>query len=436
MADWRDMVESADHGSKSEPRVETVTDLTRRVKHLLEGQIGETWVQGEVSNLRRQASGHSYFVLKDGGAQISCVLFRGNAARQTVTLSDGQQVILGGRIGVYEVRGQYQLIVESVKEDGVGRLQREFEHLKRRLADEGLFDADRKQPLPALPLRLAIVTSPTGAAVQDFIRILLRRNWRGTATVVPVRVQGQEAAGEIAEGIEWANARGSYDVVIVARGGGSLEDLWAFNEERVVRAVADSALPVISAIGHEIDFSLCDFAADARAETPSGAAELVSSSHGEMSDRLQRAKDSFSEVMRQIVQDQRRAWAGLKDRLRLLTPRSLLEQGWQRRDELSDRLQSGLNGCLRSARQQLQTSQVAWRSCDPQRRIEQDSQNLLNLWKRLHSVSPHATLRRGFTMVRDETGRPVTRFADMDQNALHEIEFSDGRQRVRPESRS
>lgn len=214
MAGWRDMVEPGESGRSREPEVESVTALTRRVKQLLEGRIGETWVRGEVSNLRRQASGHSYFVLKDGGAQISCVLFRGVAARQTVTLADGQQVILGGRLGVYEVRGQYQLIVQSIKEDGVGRLQREFERLKQQLAAEGLFDSERKQPLPALPSRLAIVTSPTGAAVQDFLRILLRRGWRGTVTVVPVRVQGEAAAAEIAAAIAWSNTANRYDLEI------------------------------------------------------------------------------------------------------------------------------------------------------------------------------------------------------------------------------
>lgn len=427
------MVESDDSGQGKAPSVESVTALTRRVKSLLEGQIGETWVRGEVSNLRRQASGHSYFVLKDGGAQISCVLFRGVASRQTVTLSDGQQVVLGGRLGVYEVRGQYQLVVQSVKEDGVGRLQREFERLKQQLAGEGLFDPARKQPLPALPLRIAMVTSPTGAAVQDFIRILLRRGWQGTATVVPVRVQGEAAAAEIAAAIAWSNAANRYDLIVIARGGGSLEDLWAFNEEVVVRAVAASPLPVISAVGHEIDFCLSDFAADVRAETPSGAAELISSSYQSMGERLTRAAEALRDEVEKFVREQRREWGSSRDRLRLLTPRSQIEQGWQRRDELAERLRVGLRTSLRNARQQLAATRLAWSRCDPQRRIERESQTLLSRWRRLQSVSPESTLRRGFTIVRNEAGQPVMKHADMDLASPHEIEFFDGRQRVRPD---
>ncbi len=432
MADWRDMVEpSADSRVQDHP-VESVTELTRRVKHLLEGGVGQAWVRGEISNLRRQSSGHSYFVLKDGGAQISCVLFRGEATRQTVTLADGQQVVLGGRLSVYEARGQYQLVVQTVKEDGVGRLQREFERLKRQLADEGLFEADRKRPIPALPQRIAFITSPTGAAVQDFTRILLRRQWRGRLTVVGARVQGAEASAEIVAGVEWANRSGDYDVLVIGRGGGSLEDLWAFNEEAVVRAVAASVLPVISAVGHEIDFTLSDFAADRRAETPSGAAELLSSSYRDMSDRLDRAGRALGDEVQAQMRERRRDCTGLRDRLRLLTPRAQIEQGWQRRDELAARLQAGLTISLRHARQRLQPVLAAWRGNDPQKRVERESQRLLSLWKRLQSVSPQATLQRGFTMVRDEAGRPVMRQAGMKETERYEVEFADGRRKVRP----
>lgn len=435
MANWRDMVETTDDAQQQPDRaVESVTTLTRRVKHLLEGQVGEVWVRGEVSNLRRQASGHSYFVLKDGGAQISAVLFRGDAARQSVDLADGQQVVLGGRVSVYEVRGQYQLVVQTVKEDGVGRLQRAFEQLKRRLAAEGLFDADRKKSLPALPLRVAIVTSPTGAAVQDFARIMVRRKWRGRLTVVPARVQGAGAAADVVAGLEWANAAGNFDIVVVARGGGSLEDLWTFNEEVVVRAIAESRLPVVSAVGHEIDFTLSDFAADCRAETPSGAAELLSSGYRDMQERLDRAAETLLSGISLTLRDRRREWTGLRDRLRLLTPRSQVEQGWQRRDELANRLRSGLSNSLRYARQRLLSSRAAWRSCDPQRQVERESQQLLSLWKRLQSVSPQATLRRGFSFVRDESGKPVVSRTEVRPGSRYEIEFADGRRAVRSDS--
>ena len=236
-------------------RAESVSEFTRRVKTLLEEGIRPGWVRGEVSNLRAQASGHVYFSLKDAGAQLSAVLFRGDAARQTVKLRDGQQVVAYGEVSVYEARGQYQLIVRAVIEDGVGRLQQEFERLKQRLAAEGLFAPEKKRPIPAMPATVGFVTSPTGAAVQDFIRILSRRGWRGRLVVLPAKVQGEGAAAEMAAMLGLAQALGIFDLLVIGRGGGSLEDLWAFNEEVLVRAVAGCTVPVISAVGHEIDFT-------------------------------------------------------------------------------------------------------------------------------------------------------------------------------------
>ena len=226
-------------------RVESVSEFTRRVKTLLEQGIRPGWVRGEVSNLRAQASGHVYFSLKDAGAQLSAVLFRGDAARQAVKLRDGLQVVAYGEISVYEVRGNYQLIVRAVIEDGVGRLQREFEELKKRLADEGLFAPAKKRPIPALPETVGIITSPTGAALQDFLRILVRRDWRGRIVVLPAKVQGEGAAAEMVEMLRLAQELGIFDLLVIGRGGGSLEDLWAFNEEPLVRAVAACPVPVI-----------------------------------------------------------------------------------------------------------------------------------------------------------------------------------------------
>ena len=219
-------------------RAESVGEFTRRVKSLLESGIRPGWVRGEVSNLRAQASGHVYFSLKDATAQVSAVLFRGDAARQTVKLRDGQQVVVFGAVSVYEARGQYQLVVRAVIEDGVGRLQQEFERLKGRLADEGLFAAEKKRPIPAMPSAVGFITSPTGAAVQDFMRILTRRGWRGRLVVLPAKVQGDGAAAEMAAMLELAQELKIFDLLVIGRGGGSLEDLWAFNEEPLVRAVA------------------------------------------------------------------------------------------------------------------------------------------------------------------------------------------------------
>ena len=275
-------------------RAETVTEFTRRVKALLKGGLPAAWVRGEVSNVRAQASGHVYFSVKDAGAQLSAVLFRGDALRQGAKLRDGLQVVAYGEVDVYEARGQYQLIVRLVVEDGVGRLQREFEALKRKLAEEGLFAPERKRPIPTLPATIGFITSATGAAVQDFLRILVRRGWRGRIVVLPARVQGEGAAAEMAEMVALAAGLGIFDLLVLGRGGGSAEDLWAFNEEPLVRAVAACPIPLVSAVGHEIDFTLSDFVADVRAETPSAAAELISSHFVAGLERAGRARTALA----------------------------------------------------------------------------------------------------------------------------------------------
>ena len=331
-----------DLGASGTTRAESVTEFTRRVKVVLETGIKPGWVRGEVTNLRIQASGHVYFTLKDAGAQVRAVMFRGDAARQEIKLRDGGQVVVFGEASVYEARGEYQLIVRLVLDDGVGRLQREFEVLKARLAAEGLFDKTSKRVLPRLPRAVGFITSPTGAAVQDFCRILVRRGWRGRVIILPAKVQGEGAAAEVAAMIALANDPGSLglelDLLVVGRGGGSLEDLWAFNEETLVRAVAGSRLPVISAVGHEIDFTLSDFAADARAETPSAAAELISSGFVAELDRLDRLAENLDASAAAGLAAARDRWTGLLDRLRLLSPASQVERGGLQLDDLSNRL--------------------------------------------------------------------------------------------------
>lgn len=421
-------------GAEGGEKVESVTSFTRRVKTLLETQLGAGWIRGEVSNLRRQASGHSYFSLKDAGAALSCVLFRGDAARQTTELRDGQQILAYGQVSVYAARGQYQLIVRAVQEDGVGRLQQEFEALKKRLAAEGLFEQERKRELPELPSVVGFVTSPTGAAVQDFVRIMVRRGWRGRLVVIPAKVQGEGAAREVAAQLDYAGKLGIFDALVVGRGGGSLEDLWAFNEEVLVRAVVACPVPVISAVGHEIDFTLSDMAADVRAETPSGAAELLSSRFGEMEDRLIEAKERLTVNLDEGYRTAKDRLQGVKARLRLLTPRGQVEQGWLRRDDLANRLSAALAGEMRAKRVALDTAKTAFENSSPQHRVEFESQRLLALWKRLQSVSPASVLQRGFAIVRDEENRPVMRKKDLRPEGSIEIEFADGRTKVRPES--
>jgi len=263
-------------------KIYTVSEITAGVKACLESEFSEISVEGEISNLAAAASGHLYFGLKDKGAQMRCVCFRGKARFLKFQAEDGLQVVASGNLSVYEPRGDYQLIVDFMEPKGFGSLQLAFEQLKARLQAAGLFDAQRKKPLPLLPRCIGIVTSPTGAAIQDILRILRRRHENVQVLIYPTRVQGQGAAAEIAGGIRALNRLSEIDVMIVGRGGGSLEDLWAFNEEIVARAIFESRIPVISAVGHEVDFTIADFVADVRAPTPSAAAELVVSQKNAM----------------------------------------------------------------------------------------------------------------------------------------------------------
>ena len=453
-------------------QVETVTEFTRRVKTLLEGGIRPGWVKGEISNLRTQASGHVYFSLKDAGAQLSAVLFRGDAVRQGVRLRDGMQALVYGEISVYEPRGQYQLIVRAVIEDGVGRLQREFEALKKRLADEGLFDAVRKAPIPLMPATVGFITSPTGAAVQDFIRILERRGWRGRLVVLPVKVQGDGAAEAMAamlrlaeelrlgpegEPVLESGARKAenekendqlstfnpqlsalssqpsalplfFDLLVIGRGGGSLEDLWAFNEEALVRAVAACGVPVISAVGHEIDFTLCDFAADARAETPSGAAELISSNFLAGAEQAARAAEAMAQLAEAAGTQARARLDQARSRLRLLAPGAQVERGYLQLDDLSNRFAAAWRHAAQQKRQALAEARARLAQRSPEARIQLASHRLLSLWKRLQSASPQSVLNRGFVIVRDPQGRPVPRRAGLRAGQRVSAQFADGDQ--------
>ncbi|MFZ5497316.1 MAG: exodeoxyribonuclease VII large subunit [Verrucomicrobiota bacterium] len=414
-------------------RVQSVTEFTRRVKELLTDGLPPCWVQGEVSNLRVQASGHVYFSLKDAGAQLACVLFRGDAARQSVKLRDGLHVLAYGEVDVYEARGQYQLITRALIEHGAGRLRQEFEQLRQRLAAEGLFAADRRQPLPLLPRTVGFITSPTGAAVQDFIRILRRRRWTGRLVVLPARVQGEGAADEMIAMLRTAEALGIFDLLVIGRGGGSLEDLWAFNEEPLVRAVAACGLPVISAVGHEIDTTLCDFAADVRAETPSAAAELISSQYLNCVERLDNAGGSLDDIAATRLQHARQQLDHQRSRLRLLSPAAAVEQSHLRLDDLRNRLAAALRASVQHRRQSLTAVQARLAATSPEKRVQLESHRLLALWKRLESASPRSVLLRGYAIVRDEAGRPVARAKAVRSGQPLVNEFHDGKVRVRVE---
>ncbi|MEX0326080.1 MAG: exodeoxyribonuclease VII large subunit, partial [Puniceicoccaceae bacterium] len=316
----------------------TVTELTREIKGLLERRFPVVQLRGEISNLRRHQSGHVYFSLKDSGASISAVCFRGDAMRLKVQLKDGLQIIGNGRVAVYEPRGSYQVIFSTIEEDGIGRLQQAFLALKEKLQGEGLFDPARKQPLPQLAKSIGFVTSDTGAALRDFISILRRRHWAGRLVVIPARVQGAGAAEEIVAGIEAANRHQLCDLLVIGRGGGSLEDLWPFNEEIVARAVAASRIPLISAVGHEIDFTLSDFAADFRAETPSAAAEWITSARQAFVDRTVTLSDRFEAVSGRLLERKTHRLSMARASLKHQHPRNRLDQAALRLDDLHGRL--------------------------------------------------------------------------------------------------
>src|SRR5208282_5497192 len=342
-------------------RVLSVSELTAQVRSLLEKHIGSVWVTGEVTNLRAQSSGHIYFTLKDAASQLSCVLFSREKVPHRGLLADGQKVLLQGDITVYEARGQYQLIVRALELQGVGALQIAFEKLKQKLAAEGLFAPERKRPLPEYPQRIGLVTSPTGAAIRDVLHVVQRRNPALEIILAPCRVQGDGAAAEIAAAIRLLNefnlqpSTFNLQLILVTRGGGSLEDLWAFNEEVVARAIFESALPVVSAVGHEIDFTISDFVADVRAATPSAAAEIITEGVFASREFVAEAPGALRRMVRQRLEGAVTEFEQLQGRLTRAHPRRRLDEFLQRLDDL----QTGLQRCVK---QGIKERQVTWQN--------------------------------------------------------------------------
>ena len=324
-------------GSAPERDIYSVSRLNLEARLLLEQGFPRIWLEGELSNVSRPSSGHLYFTLKDARAQIRAAMFRSRNQAIRFRPEEGLQVLVRGRVSLYEPRGDYQLIVDHMEEAGDGALRRAFEELKRKLDAEGLFDAARKQPLPALPARIGVITSPSGAAVRDVISVLRRRFPAIPVLIYPVPVQGKEAGGEIANAIRLASRRADCDVLILTRGGGSLEDLWPFNEEVVARAIHDCRIPLVSAVGHEIDFTIADFVADRRAATPSAAAELVTPDQLEWLARLTQLSARLENRLRHTLSDDQRRLAWLEQRLQQVHPGQYLRQQAQRLDELEQR---------------------------------------------------------------------------------------------------
>ena len=407
-------------------KVLSVWELTADIKRLLEKSVGAVWVSGEITNLRAQSSGHVYFTLKDVAAQLSCVLFRGTAAAQRNLLADGQKVLLQGEVTVYEARGQYQLIVREVELQGVGALQIAFEKLKQKLAAEGLFAPERKRPLPSHPQRIGLVTSPTGAAIRDVLHVIQRRNPALEIILAPCRVQGDGAAEEIAEAIKMLNAFQTkattgdttldfghevLDLILVTRGGGSLEDLWAFNEEPVARAIFESAIPVVSAVGHEIDFTIADFVADMRAATPSAAAEIIT-------EGVFASREFISEAPARLQRTARRGLAAaaenflqLNGRLTRLHPRRKLDASFQRLDDLQSSLWRELKTAARSRRVVLENLAGRFLRVKPATLVKARRENLRQLEKRLDLLGPEQVLARGYSITTDAVSGKVLRDA-------------------------
>ncbi|MDR1612982.1 MAG: exodeoxyribonuclease VII large subunit [Planctomycetota bacterium] len=368
----------------------TVGELTRRIKGLLETGIGPVTVEGEISGMKVSPSGHIYFSLKDSFALIDAVVWKSSAPRSGDLPRDGEKVLARGRIAVYEPRGKYQLVVASFLKAGAGDLWRRFEELKNRLAAEGLFDEGRKVPLPALPKTVGIVTSASGAALRDMLKILRRRAPNLRVVLAPAAVQGKGAAAEIAGALLALDAWGGADVVIVGRGGGSIEDLWAFNEEPVARAIAAMRTPVMSAVGHETDFTIVDFVADARAATPSEAAERIAPDQAHLGSRIAQAALALSRALSGKVRNWRVRLEGVAGRTVYRRPLDLYMSGWQRLDEIAGRLDASVRRSLDGGANRVEVACA-----------------------RMRSLSPREVLSRGYAVVTGVDGRPLTDAAEV-----------------------
>lgn len=413
----------------------SISRLNREARAVLEGNFPLLWVEGEISNLTRPRSGHIYFSLKDEFAQVRCAMFRMRAMNLAFSPRDGTQVLARVRVGLYEPRGDFQLVVDHMEESGDGALRRAFEALKQRLGSEGLFEEARKRPLPVLPRCVGVVTSPSGAAIRDILTVLKRRFPSIPVVIYPVAVQGDGAGREIAEAIRLAGRRRECDVLIVGRGGGSLEDLWAFNEEVVARAIHDSPLPVVSAVGHEVDFTIADFVADVRAPTPSAAAELLSPDREVWLQRLQRLEGRLLQLQQQQLRHsaQQLHWLGK----RLKHPGRRLQENAQRLDELEMRLLQAQRHLIRHQRARSEALRAGLEQHSPAARLQQLQQTQRELARRLqqglrlrlsqlqqrlaaqaHSletVSPLATLSRGYAIVSNAADDSIVRQADQVQ---------------------
>ncbi|HTV98213.1 MAG TPA: exodeoxyribonuclease VII large subunit [Steroidobacteraceae bacterium] len=402
--------------ARAERDIYSVSRLNREVRALLERGFGSLWIEAEISNFSRPSSGHWYFSLKDAQAQVRCAMFRQRNMLCAFTARDGQKVLVRARIGLYEPRGEFQLIVEHMEDAGLGALKRKFEELSARLAAEGLFAVERKRPLPSLPKRIGIITSPSGAAVRDILHVLARRFPAVRVMIYPASVQGAQAPAEIVSALQLAARRAECDVLILARGGGSLEDLWAFNDERLARAIAASPIPIVSGIGHEIDFTIADFAADVRAPTPSAAAELVVPDGEEWLAAFTRLGARLDRCLRQRIGERHERLRWLERRASLVSPAVRCAQQTQRLDELEQRLMRAVDRRIGGARERLRWLAGRAARVSPGARLELAVGRLANLERRLRQALRHGQDVR-ISRFNDRQGRlwqasPIARVHD------------------------
>ncbi|EGQ8414547.1 exodeoxyribonuclease VII large subunit [Vibrio parahaemolyticus] len=434
--------------SKTNQNIFTVSRLNAEVRLLLENEMGIVWLVGEISNFSAPVSGHWYLTLKDSRAQVKCAMFRGNNRRVTFKPANGNQVLVKARLSLYEPRGDYQLIIESMQPEGDGRLQQEFEELKMKLAAEGLFAQTNKLPLPEHPKRVGIITSKTGAALYDILDVLKRRAPSLPVVIYPTMVQGDDAAIQIAQAIGRANSRNECDVLIVGRGGGSLEDLWCFNNEILARTIAASQIPIISAVGHEVDMTIADFVADVRAPTPSAAAELVSRDNSHKDQSLVAKQHKLASAMRYYLAQQKQQSAQLLHRLERQHPSYQLQRQSQQLDELDMRLRRAIQRFIDTRQQaverkhhRLQLNSPVKHLAQQKSRLERVEHKLLDAMDRklltmrhqlaiaaekLDTVSPLATLKRGYSITQTEQGKVVTSADDVKTGDLLVTRLANG----------
>jgi len=430
------MIDSAKPGRT----VYSVSELNSTIRRLLESEFPLLWVEGEISNLAKPASGHMYFTLKDNQAQVRCAMFKGRNQLLRFMPENGQQVLIRARPGLYEARGEYQLIAEHMEQAGDGALQRAYEELKARLQKEGLFDEKFKQEIPQSISRIALITSGTGAAVRDVLIVLRRRFPAIEVSLFPVAVQGEKAAAEIVRALQLANELNNCDVILLVRGGGSLEDLWAFNEEAVAYAIAASKLPVVCGVGHEVDFSIADFVADVRAPTPSAAAELVSPSQQTYIHKLQSYQRNLIRLMQTRLHRINEQAQWLQSRLKNQHPSSQLMQQSQKLDDLIGDLQSSFQSIINEKQHELKFAKQSLLNNRPDQiidyqklqledltgrlvytselNIENKQQQLANISRTLQAVSPLNTLSRGYSITRDQDGNTLTNAKDVKKGNL------------------